>query len=364
MRRLLLIMVCALMAIPAFCEPYVVTAKVLNLRVAPSTESEVATAVMRNVEVDVIAIDGDWATVNYNGKTYYAAQQYLLAVASPEKQTFNKPDAPAFLSDIFKGVSNGSAPGELIYVILVLVVLSAVFTLANDNEAVLSPKGFYIIATMFLAACALELYYCRDYPGDPTWFCSPDKVGWLWTVINFILFAILCIVQAFTMYVLNMASHVHGERGVNTNVGWILTGVAGVAFFVSGFFFQEYAMTVLYVDLAGLACWMLWMVYCNARDHGSWLNLIYSMVLWLVTIAGTLVICYHFLVLAILVACAIIAFWFVLAMVSPRKGVLRDSSGKKVNVTIDPVSGDAWEGGLFGRNFKRDPYDSDKFIEQ
>ena len=42
--------------------------------------------------------------------------------------------------------------------------------------------------SLFIAVCLLELFYVFSMGANSIWFCTPDKIGWLWTIINFFIF--------------------------------------------------------------------------------------------------------------------------------------------------------------------------------
>ena len=61
---------------PIATETVYATAKV-NVRTAPSTESEIYTTLIRRDEVERIDDDGEWSRILLDGEVYYVASQYL-----------------------------------------------------------------------------------------------------------------------------------------------------------------------------------------------------------------------------------------------------------------------------------------------
>lgn len=165
--------------------------------------------------------------------------------------------------------------------------------------------------------------------------------------------------------------HYHGRRSCDVRVGLILTLVALGAFIVCALFFEQYNRAVIIIDAVGLAAWLGWMVWCNVRDGGSWLNLPLAMVLWVVGVAATLVVLFNFIVMLILVLVAGLAGWFVLKMVGSssstsssgvsstpqpeeKRTFLEDSYGNKIEVEESAFSDTATEKGVIGgRKFEK-----------
>lgn len=329
--RLKLLIIALVASIAAWADTYSVDASTLNLRVAPSASAPVASTVSRGETVEVISFEGDWARVTYGGAEYYVAAKYLTPAESEPQVVAVATEKESWLDD-FKLASKEWQPriahsSEVpFYIALALLICFAAVHIFGDENTYDDSCVFYIGAVGFLILCFFEFYYFAGYTGDVTWFCSPDSVGWLWTIVNFLLFAFLCFIQVMTYVMLTAMVHYHGGRRCNVKTGYILTLVAIGAFIISGFFFQQYATTVIAVDLVALLGWLIWMGYCNYRDGGSWLNLMLAIALWVVGAAATLIMLFHFVVMLILVICAAIAGYIVLGMMGASSGKRSSSS--------------------------------------
>jgi hypothetical protein len=67
---------------------YTVTAKIgLNVRTGPGTSYTTAGALAYGTTVTVASIENGWATIDYNGGTYYVAAQYLTESSGGESQS-------------------------------------------------------------------------------------------------------------------------------------------------------------------------------------------------------------------------------------------------------------------------------------
>jgi hypothetical protein len=135
---------------------------------------------------------------NYTGKSR-TVRNLLLSVllfltcggafAATQEQrepVIETPDVKAALDN------TGKNRQETIYGLLILS--ACLFVIRQIRGVGKHAQGtlFIIYYISFIALCILELYYFLGIRDDsPLWFCSPQKVGWQWTVINFILFAVL-----------------------------------------------------------------------------------------------------------------------------------------------------------------------------
>ena len=71
-------------------ETYVVTADKLNVRSEASKTGGIIGTLQHGDAVNIENIDGEWATVNINGKTGYVSTQYLVPSESSQKSVKSK----------------------------------------------------------------------------------------------------------------------------------------------------------------------------------------------------------------------------------------------------------------------------------
>lgn len=105
----------------------------------------------------------------------------------------------------------------------------------------------YTISTiLFLIICTLEILYVSSVE-DSTWFCSPDRVGWIWTVINFFLFGGIVYNQILYLFDVMGDVFANGKGGCDLKLGvytWIGGFIVGL---LCSFFFKAGLQVVLVV---------------------------------------------------------------------------------------------------------------------
>lgn len=293
---------------------YVVDTKTtLLVRTGPGKSYNQLGQLKSGETVNVYTIKNGWAKISYNGKTGYVSEQYIKA--APVQQKIEKQSSFSSF-DWQELIDMASKTDSLIWFYiscalgLVMACIGWLYKSDSDNFKD-SAAGFYISSAIFLALCISEVIYFVTYKGDKTWFCSPDKVGWIWTIINFILFAILLFHQVISFVCLNYASCYHGKRNIDFRLGVYGWAIGIIAAIISVIFFKEYLHIVLWCVLGIQFIQIALLVYNNIRDDGSWINLIYTIVLYVVGSIATLITLFHFLplLIVVLIGYAILCFF-------------------------------------------------------
>lgn len=323
-------------------EYYRVDASVLNLRTQPSLDATVKATVKSGEILEVTNINGEWAEVEYAGSRAYVASKYISYTSTkPHKSSkaeflehgFNNliefPAVPEFL----KTTSN-------IPLYISLSLLACFFLIINFNCDILyeSKVVFYVAAMGFLVLCFSEIMYFAGFQGDCTWFCSPQKVGWGWTILNFLIFAVCMFYQILTFYALSIAAQLHGQRSCIPDYGFLVTLLSVAAVGVSGIFFREHINLVLLVDAALFVGWILWCIYVNVRDNGSWTNLMLFIAMWVIGTVATLIALYYFMLLMIIVLIGGLVFYLMGNMPSGSGSTTASSSSSQSEGFQFPVN--------------------------
>lgn len=92
----------------------------------------------------------------------------------------------------------------------------------------------WIVGSLGLAAIGvMELIFFFGYNGLP-WFCFPDEVGWLWTVVNFFLYGFVLLNQLLLN--LQVIREVCYESGYNLSVGvysYVVAVILAIIFYLA-----------------------------------------------------------------------------------------------------------------------------------
>lgn len=84
------------------------------------------------------------------------------------------------------------------WIVIAILLLSIVLIVLNKIRDGYRLRGGKFIAywVTFMIISILEISYITLAPGDSTWFCSPDEVGWGGAIISFIIFAVITYYQS------------------------------------------------------------------------------------------------------------------------------------------------------------------------
>ena len=99
----------------------------------------------------------------------------------------------------------------------------------------------WIVGSLGLAAIGvMELIFFFGYNGLP-WFCFPDEVGWLWTVVNFFLYGFVLLNQLLLN--LQVIREICYESGYNLSVGvysYVVAVILAIIFYLVDVDMGEY----------------------------------------------------------------------------------------------------------------------------
>lgn len=199
MRKFLIFVACCLVSVLATYaqERYQTNNDNVSIYNISTTSSYSTPAFGKGCYVDVFEIDGDRAKIALNDDFVYVKTSDITKVSNSTRIS------PFEFSD--KNWMNGfkiSTPslnfdfGDnhwMCYIILALSIALYVLRKRNDSSY-LSDAQFlcYWLCMLFVSIFELA-YMATGY--EPAWFCDPDEVGWIMTIINFIVFALIVINQ-------------------------------------------------------------------------------------------------------------------------------------------------------------------------
>lgn len=192
---------------------YEVTANTfLNIRSHASTDAPIVGTIDKGGEVEVYEITDGWAKIRYNDDYAYVSAQYLKKTES---------NAPVSISTKkwFDFSSKPLGKGNVKWMVFVIAGLSLILFFmgkAREDDKPLEEGLYGLNIALFLIVSILEIVYVILMGGNAIWFCLPDKVGWIWTIINFILFG--CVVANQISCLMETLSDI---AAYNADSGWI-----------------------------------------------------------------------------------------------------------------------------------------------
>lgn len=277
---------------------YEVTANTfLNIRSHADANAPVLGTIDKGGEVDVYEISGGWAKIGYDNDYAYVSAQYLKKVESSPatRLTDTKIEFPSW----------NLGKGDAEWMVFPIVVLSFVLFLFRKSrgDEPLEDNAYVINCLLFLTVTLLELVYLLLMGGNAVWFCIPDTVGWMWTIIDFVLFGLIvcnqikCFLHTWEDVIYNSYGCVDNRWGIYSWIGGIIASIALGIFFPPG---------IALVGVAFVVCQIIQviLIFKGIVPKGGWGNAFLCLVVYLLGALSTVLILAHFLVLLMVVLVA------------------------------------------------------------
>lgn len=295
MKKILLLIIVMLCCMTSMAQTkYRVTAKSsLNVRSHASAKAPVLSSIDRGEVVKVYEIENGWAKIEYEGNSAYVSARYL------ERIEISEPDLTD-TGNMFKSLELGNGGVEwMIYPILGLSAI-LLYMRKKRGDSPLEDGEYWTNCVLFLTVCTVELSYILMMGTDAIWFCMPDTVGWIWTVIDFIVFGfvvynqIMCFFNTLEDAEYNSYGSFDKRWGIYS---WIVGAIAAIA---TGIFFED---KLIFVAGAFAVCQLIQIVliFKGIVPRGGWLRAVVCLAVYLLGSLATMLVLAHFAVLLIIV---------------------------------------------------------------
>lgn len=293
----IMILCCCFLVVKAQTHYEVTANTFLNIRSYADTEAPVLGTIDKGGKVEVYEISNGWAKIAYDGGYAYVSADYLRKVEQESADT-PLPLSKGFSLDFLKG--GVSDVRWLAYVLLALSVALYVMRKVRGDEDPLEGTPYVANCALFLVTALLELVYMSRMGTDATWFCSPDKVGWIWTIINFIVFG-LAVFNQLTCFFNTLNDAAYNSYGSFDRRWGIYSWIGGV---VGGLVAAVvYQPLLVWILVLFLICQVVQVVQIvkGVAPSGGWKNALLCLAVYLLGSLSTALIIVHFLVLLIIV---------------------------------------------------------------
>jgi hypothetical protein len=298
----------------------VVSSKRLNVRSEATSQSEIIAQLEPGEEFLVYAWDGYWAQTYINGQYGYVYSdyiEYLRLYSQPVAQEKTK-SSETFLDMLpdFEEYKDEATSKTLFYSSLGLLIVSLIILLLIINDVIDSNVGFWAsIASILFASCSIcELSYIIFSP-DQLWFCSPSVVGWIWTIVNFLLFGVFVVAQCITFVFLLVLIQSRGRYDSCLPISMIGVPILVVVFILFNMFWKDSIDVVFYIGGALILLQLAFILYKSFQEECMGIGLLMSL-FYLIGLAGTIMVLIAFVVLFIIAALILIGVCIVLAMLA------------------------------------------------
>lgn len=197
----------------------------LNIREGAGTKYGIIGKISPKDTVNVIEIESYWAKIKYQNKEAYVSSKYIIPIRSNKKKS---------AKEFFQGIGALFNQGPISYLPL-LIISTLLITLLLRN---IFSKHHYLTRLIIgyigiMGICAMELIFFLGYFGEP-WFCFPDNVGWVWSIINFILYGFVLLQQI--RLGLDIIEEMSCDKSLNLQVGvysYIVVAILGIIFWLA-----------------------------------------------------------------------------------------------------------------------------------
>lgn len=269
-------------------EPYrVVVNSTLNVRPAPNMVSPAIGTLNNNEQIEVAEIKKGWAQIEYKGRKGYVHCKYIV----PASQT--KATTPVT-----------STPQER-FIVLSIVGLCAISLIIRRIKKGESLTGIYHIINLasLLAIFGLELYYFFGIGGD-IWFCYPERVGWLKTVIHFFVFGAIVFYQIRSYF----ATLVEIQENIKQKINYCIGKYSVIALVLLAIISLIYEMNIEgYIAIAFVVAQLIQMGLILWAHGKHFFYGIINVIFYLAGAVATLWVIANFLFLLAIVVIAIFA---------------------------------------------------------
>ena len=290
---------------------YEVTANTfLNIRSYADANAPVLGTVDKGGKLDVYEISNGWAKIAYDGGYAYVSSAYLKKVqnVSSDVATSNNKSFDFSSWNFSRGGAEWMA-----YVIGGLsLVLFFIRKIRGDSPLNDSGSLYMINWILFLIVAILELVYVTIMGSDSIWFCIPDKVGWLWTIVDFFVFGFI-VYNQFMCFFNTLDDTSYNSYG-SFDRRWGIYSWAGVVVggIISGIFFPA---ALPFVLLAFVICQIIQIVqiFKGVLPHGGLGYAFLCTAVYLLGSLSTIMILAHFVVLLIIVLVGYLILSFISA---------------------------------------------------
>lgn len=284
----------------------------LNIRSAASTSAPVVGSVSHGGIIDVYEISNGWAKIRMNNGYAYVSAQYIKARPdlNPKTEAKKSKHTGNFgnLSFNFSFGIGKTKAKDMAYGIAILSLLLFIISCIRGDNPIEGTALYVTNLILFLLVVIMEIIYIVEMQGSPLWFCDPYDVGWLWTIINFLIFGgivynqIVCLLHT-------IHDIVYQSGGDGFDLQWGLYSIVGgiIGGIVTGICWPEGGIIV---GGAFLVCQIVQIVlmFKGIVPNGGWLNAILCLLVYVLGAIATVGILIYFLLLLMIVLIVLVIF--------------------------------------------------------
>lgn len=257
-----------------------------------------------------------FASINISEVSLYvpigAAKRYQSAEVWKDFGNIDGINSPPPGVDDF--LTSTSTEGEKAMTWCIFLLSIVLFLMRITKEKGQPREGIsYIISnTLFLAVCVVEIIYLPATKSS-MWFCSPDIVGWMWTVINFFLLA--GVVYNQVLYGKGVFEDISAKGNVEINIyfGLFSWGVALIFLVIFGIFYKPAIPWVFGIlgILQIIQCILIFIAYGK-----NWKGASFGVFTYLLGTAGTVAVSSVLIGILIIIVLGLAVLWIAMKILN------------------------------------------------
>jgi hypothetical protein len=272
----------------------------------------------------VYEITDDWAKIEYNFDYAYVSANYIKKIDNPTTKSVHQ------ASDTHAIMIGPISAKVMLIIIVCLSIVLFILRVCNDDDSLTGGVRITNVV-LFIITVALELIYLYTISSkandiEVIWFCIPDDVGWIWTIVNFIIFAaVLCNQMLCLVGIINDYEY---KTGGNTRKIWgVCTLILGVIALTISLFFYKEAIGCILTILAICQLIQVVLFFIAIVPEGGWVDAIVCSVAYVLGVASFLwmVLFFFVLLLFVIVGC-IVTYIAIYVMSTSSESSEEDSS--------------------------------------
>ena len=312
MKRILFFILMLTLAVASFAIHKSANAQTVNMRAEASKNAEIVARLNRGDVVEILQA-GTWDYVNYMGQTGYIKsslltplsdeEEAMIAATQTAEETTGEDSSGLDLSS-FVGSPFDRHPWKwpIWGVIIAGILLVGVGFSNKGGDA--SKESMYAQTGLFLLLSIMELvqFFIVE---DPIWFCTPDKVGWMWTIINALLLIFIFFNQVkLFKHTLDLANE---HAGRDCSWLWGLIGLPVGIGFGLWLISENHVFWGIVVMALPQIIQLAVLIVATVNGGNDWFNLALSLMVYVVGGLAVAVVIYILVWIAIIIIVAYLA---------------------------------------------------------
>ena len=256
-----------------------VNVETLNMRRFPSAESPIDTKLHKGDVVEVMSgVQDGWVCVQIDEYSGYVKYKYLVSYKEPVNTS--QSSAENSWSDMIRDkIHQGFLTHSSKLPVYIGVVVMIIFGLSSQN--IFERPVYYLDILLFFVASLCAIFQFQGYDGDITWFYSPSKIGWGYTIVGFFFFIVAFVNYIYGYLKTLQALNYFSRRRCLHQIGLYALLVSMVILVLTSYFKEEYTNYVIWILVITQVAQIVYFIVATIEEgSGNWGNLLVTIIVY------------------------------------------------------------------------------------